>query len=165
MIFVILLFIFAVILLSPATVDISYEKDLIINIRLPIVTLELSKLMKKSGNKKGRVPFSGIVRALARGIRFSSIYVNEISIPGFFDGDTNLFGYDVGLRLLLGTAFAYIDKNAKNLILKENAVNLDSSDEKITLDVSIKTRLCDILYTVFLIMREKSRGAKRKEAK
>ena len=165
MIPVFVLFVLTLILIIPATVKISYDNDLLISIRLPILTILLAGITKKNDGKHKSVPFSRIIRCIGRGIRFSTVYINELGIPKLLEVNTNSFGYTVGLRLMIGMLLAVIDKNANALIINESAVNLESRGNKIALDVSVKTRLGDIIYTVILIMKEKARAAKRKEAK
>lgn len=161
-IFILLILSFLVffIITRKATVRLIKEEKLRIEFHMQIIALVISPAgrQREKGRKRKTTSRHYILAALRRLIKHSNVIIYKLHVP-FSEVWENSIMAAVRRRILSATVISYLETMTEKIYLSDNAINLSPDLSSLQYDVSIKTRLYQILYNLgeyaFHILKEK----------
>lgn len=147
------------------TVVLKYEKNFQIEIRFGPITLCLTKINENKNGEKEPVNAFSIIKNVISTLDKTEVEVKRLFLRlptrrENFSPFTLPFGYSVAL----GTLLVYLDEHSAKLTVADDAFITDPDSEDIALiDVSLKTRLYNLVIAYMKIRRDKKRTDARKE--
>ena len=162
MIFILLILSFLIffVITRKSTIRLIKEENLRIEFHMQIIAFVISPRgrQREKGRKRKTSSRHYILAALRRLIRHSEVIIYKLQVP-FAEVWENSIMAAVRRRILSATVISYLETMAEKIYLSDNAINLSPDLSTLQYDISIKTRLYQILYNLgesaFHILKEK----------
>ena len=146
MLFLLLItFLLFYILSQRCIVRITNEEGIRIEIHMPLFAIVINPGRRKKSDGEGRKNRRAILAAVRRLIRTGSIKINRVILPSPAVGSPTR---DIRYRILYSATISYIESISRGLLLSDNALTLSPDITSIQYDVSINSRLYEIIYAI-----------------
>lgn len=151
MIFILLILSFLIlfVITRKSTVRLIKEENLRIEFHMQIIAFVISPKGRQGGKGRQKKSTSrrSILAALRRLIRHSKVIIYRLHVP-FAEILGNSITAAVRRRILSATIISYLETMAERIYLSDNAIILSPDLTSLQYDVSIETRLYQILYNL-----------------
>ena len=143
-----------------STVRVIKEENLRIEFHMQIIALVISPKgrQRDKGRRKKTASRRNILAALRRLIKHSKVAINKLHVP-FAEIRENSITAAVRRRILSAMIISYLETMAEEIYLSDNAIILSPDLSSLQYDVSIESRLYQIIYNLtglaFHILKEK----------
>lgn len=135
---------------SESKIKYIYEGTWRVELHFVLFSFHFTKGKRKS--KRKRIPASNIFRATRDLLERSTVTVNRLSIP--VNSSPSVPGIKfLGINISYPLIYAYLTSNSQRLIISENAVIRESTEDfKVLVNISLQTATVNLVRSLFTVL-------------